>query len=291
LRSELHPKGLEVVTVSLELSGRDASLPYIEAARPEHPSLLDPGHQVDTLLGVVNIPNVVWIDEQGMIVRPAEPGWPDTRQELPATMFSSMPKLGRAPHAPKRAEGGVGQRAAIASGQDRATYADAIRDWVEKGAASEFALTPTEVIERSQPRPMTKSEGAAHFELANHLWRRADATSPSPISTPRTDCSRRTGPTSDRRGPSSATSGSAASSGGSSRAPSRARRMRGRSNRTSDRMCRNWLKAPTTRRPSDRKLVQPFDHGWCLARSCNRSPRRTRSRSAARMRWKTVLLK
>jgi hypothetical protein len=171
LRSELHPKGLEVVTVSLELSGRDASLPYIEAARPEHPSLLDPSHQVDTLLGVVNIPNVVWIDEQGMIVRPAEPGWPDTRQELPATMFSSMPKLGRAPHAPKRAEGGVGQRAAIASGQDRATYADAIRDWVEKGAASEFALTPTEVIERSQPRPMTKSEGAAHFELANHLWR------------------------------------------------------------------------------------------------------------------------
>ena len=31
---------------------------------------------MDALFGVVNIPNVVWIDEDGVIVRPAEPGWP-----------------------------------------------------------------------------------------------------------------------------------------------------------------------------------------------------------------------
>jgi hypothetical protein len=84
LRTELHPKGLEIVTVSLELSGPEASRPYIEAAHPEHPSLLDPTHQVDSLFGVVNIPNVVWIDEAGMIVRPAEPGWPGGRHEIPA---------------------------------------------------------------------------------------------------------------------------------------------------------------------------------------------------------------
>ena len=65
-----------MVTVSLEVSGPEASRPYIEAAHPEHPSLLDAGHQMDALFGVVNIPNVVWIDEDGVIVRPAEPGWP-----------------------------------------------------------------------------------------------------------------------------------------------------------------------------------------------------------------------
>ena len=54
------------------MSGPEASRSYIEAAAPEHPSLLDPGHVVDALFGVVNIPNVVWIDEQGVIVRPAE---------------------------------------------------------------------------------------------------------------------------------------------------------------------------------------------------------------------------
>ena len=40
------------------------------------------------LFGVVNIPNVVWIDEDGMIVRPAEPGWPppvDLPDWLPST--------------------------------------------------------------------------------------------------------------------------------------------------------------------------------------------------------------
>ena len=62
------------------------------------------------------------------------------------------------------------QRANLMGGQDRDAYPDAIRDWVEKGAASEFALSPDEVVARSQPRPMSKSEGAAHFELAVHLW-------------------------------------------------------------------------------------------------------------------------
>ena len=42
MRSELHPLGVEIVTVSLELSGPEASRKYIEAAAPEHPSLLDP---------------------------------------------------------------------------------------------------------------------------------------------------------------------------------------------------------------------------------------------------------
>jgi len=171
LRSELHPKGVEIVTVSLELSGPKASRQYIEAARPEHPALLDPTHQMDALFGVVNIPNVVWIDEDGTIVRPAEPGWPGGRQEIPADMRTSMPRLGRARGAPKRPEGSPGQQALIASGQDRATYPDAIRDWVEHGAASRYALSRTEVVARSQPRSMALSEGAAHFELANHLWR------------------------------------------------------------------------------------------------------------------------
>lgn len=169
MRTELHPKGLEIVTVSLELSGPEASRPYIEAAHPEHPSLLDPTHLVDSLFGVVNIPNVVWIDEAGMIVRPAEPGWPGGRHEIPA-LGSIFPKLGRSLTAPQPPTDSVGL-AGIASGQDREGYPDALRDWVERGAASEFALNPEEVVSRSQPRPMTMSEGAAHFELANHLWR------------------------------------------------------------------------------------------------------------------------
>lgn len=153
------------------MSDPDVSRPYIEAAKPEHPSLLDPTHRLDALFGVVNIPNVIWIDEQGTIVRPAEPGWPGERGSLPAGLAQALGKLGRARHAPAPPERATPQTAVLSSGQDRSSYADAIRDWVDKGAASGYALTPAEVVARSQPRPMTVSAAAAHFELANHLWR------------------------------------------------------------------------------------------------------------------------
>jgi hypothetical protein len=48
-------------------------------------------------------------------------------------------------------------------------YVDALRDWVEHGPASEFALTPDEVVARSAPRPPAVAEAAAEFELGQHL--------------------------------------------------------------------------------------------------------------------------
>jgi len=160
-----------VVTVSLDLSGPEASRPHIEAARPDHPSLLDPTHLLDSLFGVVNIPNVVWIDEDGVIVRPPEPGWPKGDRQMPADAFGSMPQLGRARSAPPTPEGALGTARVTQTGQERASYADAIRDWAAKGADSVYALSPSEVVARSQPRPREVSAAAAHFELAEHLWR------------------------------------------------------------------------------------------------------------------------
>ena len=171
LRSELHPHGLEVVTVSLELSGAEASRPYIEAARAEHPALLDPTHRMDALFGVTNVPSVVWIDEQGEIVRPPEPGWPGARPPLPAEIGAWAAQVGRAKSAPPPPTGRVDQDSVLTSGQDRLAYADALRDWVRNGADSRYVLRPDEVVARSHPRPLATSQAAAHFELANQLWR------------------------------------------------------------------------------------------------------------------------
>ncbi len=159
------------MTVSLELSGPEASRALIDAASPEHPSLLDPTHRMDALFGVVNIPNVIWIDEAGTIVRPPEPGWPSERLALPTEMFEAIPELGVAPTAPLPPEGGPGQWDVLGSGQDRGAYEAALRDWVAKGADSDYALSPDEVVARSQPRSPDVSAAAAHFELANQLWR------------------------------------------------------------------------------------------------------------------------
>jgi hypothetical protein len=69
LNEELEPLGVTVVTIALDKSPEDAR-PWIEAASPTHPSLIDTNYFVADLYNMVNVPTVVWIDEHGRIVRP-----------------------------------------------------------------------------------------------------------------------------------------------------------------------------------------------------------------------------
>src|SRR5215470_10404815 len=69
IHEELGALGLTVITAALDKSPDDAR-PWIEAARPTHPSLIDTRHLLGELYHVVNVPTVVWIDERGRIVRP-----------------------------------------------------------------------------------------------------------------------------------------------------------------------------------------------------------------------------
>ncbi len=149
------------MTACLDAKGTEAARPYIERARPEHPSLIDVAHLVDERFGFVNIPNSVWIDEAGTIVRPSETAWPDG------------PEPAERPAAAEQAPGRLGEMMATA-GQivtERAEYLGALRDWAERGAKSEFALSPDEVIARSGRRGVEEATAAAEFELAQHLYR------------------------------------------------------------------------------------------------------------------------
>jgi hypothetical protein len=58
-----------VITVAMDKSADDAR-PWIEAANPTHPSLIDTEHFVADLYNMVNVPEILWIDEDGRIVRP-----------------------------------------------------------------------------------------------------------------------------------------------------------------------------------------------------------------------------
>jgi hypothetical protein len=69
LHEELGGRGLVVMTVALDASP-DEARPWIEAARPAHPSLIDTGHVVADLYNMVNVPTAVWIDERGRLARP-----------------------------------------------------------------------------------------------------------------------------------------------------------------------------------------------------------------------------
>ena len=162
LREELHPKGLEIVTVALDVGGADAARPYVEAAGSRHPSLVDVGHVLDSLLGILNVPEGVWIDEEGVLVRPPETA-------APQNMADMLPSVQLPPGTPARVHAMMEESYKIRN--DAEAYVAALRDWVEHGAASRYALTPDEVISRSRPRPPEVAEAAACFELAQHLHR------------------------------------------------------------------------------------------------------------------------
>ncbi len=110
------------------------------------------------LFGVINIPSSVWIDETGMIVRPAEAA-PAPPGE--GATFDTPPDL------PQRfIEMGMEAAKIQASPEE---YHAALRDWVKQGAKSQYALDAAAVVERSRPRSADVALGHAHFELASAL--------------------------------------------------------------------------------------------------------------------------
>ena len=87
------------------------------------PALIDPTHTVTRLYGMVNVPSGVWIDEEGRIVRP------------PETAYSRRHRFGP-----------------IVVGDER--YTAALRDWVARGAESEYALDAEELAARLAVEPV-----------------------------------------------------------------------------------------------------------------------------------------
>jgi hypothetical protein len=146
------------VTVALDVDPANAH-PWIDAAQPNHPSLIDSRHVTDEMFGFVNVPMGVWIDEDGVLVRPAEQASversplrdmeiPDNLPDRLRTMLVEVKEI------PDTAE----------------TYRSALFDWIEHGSASRWALTADEVVARSQPRPLDHARAAACFAMGQHLW-------------------------------------------------------------------------------------------------------------------------
>jgi hypothetical protein len=134
--------------------------PFIDAAAPTHPSLIDTTHATGDLFGFVNIPMAVWIDEDGNLVRPAEAA------SIERSPMRDMDIPDGLPERLDRAFREIKKFPEVAN-----EYRAAIVDWAHSGTASKFALSPDEVVQRSQPRPDTHARAAACFEMGQHLLR------------------------------------------------------------------------------------------------------------------------
>lgn len=146
-----------------DTAGEEAAGPFWDRANATFTQLLDPTHLVSTLYNMVNVPTGVWINEEGRIVRPNE------------VAYSRMTTLT------------LGGKTLSADGD---AYVAALRDWVAKGAESEFAMTPEEIAARMQPQTDSKATAEAEFQLgvyfkvngedekASTHWKRAQELRP-----------------------------------------------------------------------------------------------------------------
>ena len=138
-----------VISVAMDVRGEESARQWIEMANPTYPCLIDTEHRVAELYNMVNVPQAVWIDEGGVIVRPTEvAGVTDAFR----TMMSGL--------TPEQID---------ELQTTRRLYQDAIRDWVDKGRDSVFALSPDEVRERMTPPSDNVALANAHFRLGIYL--------------------------------------------------------------------------------------------------------------------------
>lgn len=177
---ELRPLGIEFIAVAFETGGAKAATPWIrpdlaqipssmfelmgwneekiaKLSPPTYPCLIDDRHVVADLYGMTNVPQAVWIDEQGKLVRPPESaGASDAFRQMDVTTFTLPPD------------------AAAAGQAARVRYEDALRDWARNGAKSRYVMAPDEIRKRMRGPSEKDAEAAAWVALGAHLHRKGD---------------------------------------------------------------------------------------------------------------------
>ena len=124
-----------MIAVALDKSPDDAR-PWIEAARPTFPALIDTRHVMADLYNAVNVPTIFWIDERGRIVRPNDVAFgADTFRHI--------------------------------TGLESARHLTALRAWVN----GEHPAMTADEVRKHQPLPTEADQQArAEFGLGQWLW-------------------------------------------------------------------------------------------------------------------------
>lgn len=140
--------------LAVALDQAQAARPWIESARPDYPCLIDRDHHVADLFGLVNVPQALWINEDGHIVRPPETaGATDGFRSMDRQKFT-LP------------ESVLAERNRV-----KTAYVEAVRDWAIRGSNSSHALSPAQVNARLKAPDPAVALAHAHFRLGQHLLR------------------------------------------------------------------------------------------------------------------------
>ena len=154
MQAELAAQNFTVLAVALD-SNPEKARPWIEAAKPTYPCLIDTDHRLAELYNFVNVPESVWIDERGAIVRPQEPsGAYEGFRKMDRTTFK------------------VPDAAVATTAGARQTYYAAVRDWAVQGTSSRHALTAEQARQRLNTPGPDVALAHAQFRLGRELLQR-----------------------------------------------------------------------------------------------------------------------
>ncbi len=121
-----------------DTGGEAAAGSFYDAANATFTTLIDSRHAVSALYDMLNVPTAVLINEHGVIVRQDEGA------------YTRLYEFGD-----------------LSFGTD--DYLPAVRDWVENGSDSIYALGTGEVAAGFTPRTSAQALSDANFRLAAHL--------------------------------------------------------------------------------------------------------------------------
>jgi len=140
---EIDDPNFVLISAAQDTGGEAAAGKIFDAANVTYTAIIDADHTISTLFNLVNVPSGVWIDETGKVVR------------IDEGTYTQRHKLGR-----------------FEFGSD--DYVPAVRDWIEKGAESEYVWTAEEVAERIIPRTADAERAEPAFKLGNYFHRRGN---------------------------------------------------------------------------------------------------------------------
>jgi hypothetical protein len=133
LYEELGSEGFVPITIALDNS-KEAARPFIEKAVPQHPSLIDTEHVVAHRYGMINVPTVVWIDEEGKIARP-------NTMEYGSDLFLEF------------------------TGRESGPFLDAVRAWVKTGEIRKDETVPSVMPPPTDEEELARAEWALGWLL------------------------------------------------------------------------------------------------------------------------------
>ncbi len=153
LYDELQDRNFIVIAVAMD-SRADAARPWIEAAAPTYPALIDRDHRLAALYNMVNVPQAVWIDEDGRVVRPAEN----------AGAYEAFRSLDRVAMT-------VPEDKMAMAANAKATYVNAVRDWALLGPESSHAFAADQARAHTAVPSADVTLAHCHFRLGQYLMR------------------------------------------------------------------------------------------------------------------------